>query len=128
MEEAVYNCSWRQTSRGFTCWVTSRPEFRAEGATIGEAEEGLIEVIRNGGGGMVPVIEFNPPLPKSDLEAQYSEPELYLIGGDDRFASYGPRGCRLKLPRSVNSDLSRTTAFSDRRSAASAGTPLAREA
>jgi hypothetical protein len=90
MEEAVYICSWRQTSSGFTFWVTLRPEFRAEGATIGEAEERLIEVIMSCGGAMHPVIEFNPPLPKSDLETQYSQPELYLIGGDDGFTPGGP--------------------------------------
>jgi hypothetical protein len=27
MEEAVYICSWRQTSRGFTFWVTSRQNW-----------------------------------------------------------------------------------------------------
>jgi hypothetical protein len=111
MEEAVYICSWRQTSRGFTFWVTSRPEFRAEGPTIGEAEEGLIEVIMSGGGAMHPVIEFNPPLPKSDLEAQYSQPELYLIGGDDSFDPGGPGWLLFETPAEREERLKRNDSF-----------------
>jgi hypothetical protein len=40
---------------------------------------------------MQAVIEFDAPLPKSILEEKYTTPEVYLIGGDDRFKTDAPR-------------------------------------
>ncbi len=41
---------------------------------------------------MQAVLEFGPPLPKSDLEAKYTNPgDLLLIVGDDRFETDSPR-------------------------------------
>jgi hypothetical protein len=91
MEHAVYICSWSRSSDGFTLWVKSRPQIRASAPTYAEAEERLIEAIQDTGGAMQAVMEFDPPLPKSILEEKYSTPEIYLIGGDDRFETDAPR-------------------------------------
>ena len=85
MEHAVYLCSWSQSSEGYTVWVKARPPLRAEAPTYAEAEERLIEAIHKAGGAMQAVLEFDPPLPASELEAKYTDPEIYLIGADDRF-------------------------------------------
>ncbi len=65
--------------------MKSWPQIRVSAPTYAEAEERLIEAIQDAGGAMQVVMEFDPPLPKSSLEEKYSKPEIYLIGGDDRF-------------------------------------------
>ena len=91
MEHGVYICSWERSSEGYTLWVKSRPHIRASASTYAQAKERLIEAIQNAGGGMDTVMEFDPPLPKSTLEKKYTSPEVYLIGGDDRFETEAPR-------------------------------------
>ena len=65
--------------------------MRVEAPTYLVAEERLLEAIRGHGGAMQAVLEFAPPLPKSEQESKYSHPELYLICGDDRFQTDAPR-------------------------------------
>jgi hypothetical protein len=90
-EHGVYVCSWSRSSKGYTLWVKSRPRVRASGVTYAEAEQRLIEAIHDVGGALQAVMEFDPPLPKSTLEERYGTPEIYLIGGDDRFETDAPR-------------------------------------
>jgi hypothetical protein len=84
MEHAVYLCAWQRSSSGFALWVKSRPTVRGEGPSYEEAEERLIDAIQAAGGAMHVVLEFDPPLPRSERESKYSQPELYVIDGDDR--------------------------------------------
>jgi hypothetical protein len=63
----------------------------AEAPTYALAEERLLQEIRERGGAMQAVLEFDPALPKSAQESKYSSPELYLICGDDRFETDSPR-------------------------------------
>ena len=91
MEHGVYICGWERSRDGFTLWVKARPKIRASASTYDEAEQRLIEALQEAGGAMHAVLEFAPPLPKSTLEAKYSNPEIYLIGGDDRFETDAPR-------------------------------------
>ncbi len=91
MEDAVYLCSWSRSADGFDLWVKSRPRIRASGPTYAEAEAGLIEAIQDAGGAIVAVLEFDPPLPKSASDEKYSTPEVFLIGGDDRFETNAPK-------------------------------------
>jgi hypothetical protein len=58
--------------------------------TYSEAEERLIDAIQNAGGAMHAVFEFDPPLPKSALEAKFRKPEVVLIGGDECFTNVAP--------------------------------------
>jgi len=92
MEHAVYLCAWSRSGDGYSLWVVSRPKLRANGRTYPEAEERLIRAIQDAGGAMHAVLEFDPPLPKSTLEAKYAKPEIYLIGGDDRFETDAAKG------------------------------------
>jgi hypothetical protein len=85
MEDAVYICGWRKTSNGVQLWTTSTPTVKVEGESYAAAEERLLQAIWDRGGAMRAVLEFQPPLPKSELEAKYGSPELYLICADDRF-------------------------------------------
>ena len=91
MEHNVYVCRWSRSVNGFALWVKSRPQVRGEGPTYADAEEHLIEAIQNDGGAMHAVLEYDRPLSKSILEAKYANPELYLIVGDERFETDGPR-------------------------------------
>ena len=93
MEHAVYLCSWRRSRKGFQLWVRSRPQIVGTAATYEEAEEILISAIQDAGGAMQAVLEFDPPLPRSAIEAKYSSPQILLICGDDRFESNAPRWC-----------------------------------
>lgn len=92
MEHRVYICSWSRSPTGYTLWVKSLPHISASAPTYVEAEERLIEAIQNAGGAIHAVFELEPPLPKSILEEKYSSPEIYLIGGDDRFETDASRG------------------------------------
>ena len=65
--------------------------MRAEASTYLLAEERLCEAIRERDGVMQTVLEFDPPLPRSEQESRYSRPELCLICGDDRFETDAPR-------------------------------------
>jgi hypothetical protein len=85
VEHGVYLCSWSASSAEFVLWVKSRPTIRGSGTTYPEAEERLINAILSAGGALHAVLEFDPPLPKSTLEAKYTNPQIYLICGDDRF-------------------------------------------
>jgi hypothetical protein len=91
MEHNVYLCKWSQGARGFALWLASQPNIRAEAETYSEAEIRFIEAIRSAGGAMQCVLEFETPLPTSELVAKYSDPELYLICGDDRFETDAPK-------------------------------------
>lgn len=83
---------------GYQLWVRNQDHIRSAGATIPEALDRLVEAIRNAGGAIHAVLEFDPPLPKSSLEAKYSQPEIYLIGGDDRFETDSPKRRPFETP------------------------------
>lgn len=114
MEHGVYICSWSRSSEGFTLWVKSRPQTRASAPTFAEAEELLIGAIQDAGGAMQAVLEFEPPLPKSTLEQKYSNPEIYLIGGDDRFETDAPRRKSFESPDEIEERLRWLDAFYSR--------------
>lgn len=60
---------------------------------------------------MQAVLEFDPPLPKSDAEKEYCSPEIYLICGDDRFETDAPRWKHSESIREVNGRLRWHDAF-----------------
>ena len=91
MEDDVYLCGWTQSAEGFELWVRSRPHIRAQGSTYLEAEEAFLEAIIQAGGAYHAVLEFVPPLPRSEFDEKHSRPELFLIAGDDRFETDEPR-------------------------------------
>lgn len=91
MEHGVYICSWRRSFDGFTLWMKSRPLVRVSAPTCAEAEGRLREAIHEAGGATQAVMEFDPPLPHSAGEEKFSSPEIFLIGGDDRFETDAPR-------------------------------------
>jgi hypothetical protein len=98
IEHGVYVCTWSRSPDGFALWLRASADIRGDGRTYAQAEERLIEAIQNAGGAMQTVLEFDPPLPKSKVEAKYSSPELYLIGGDDRFETDAPKGHAFETP------------------------------
>lgn len=114
MEHSVYICGWNQDSEGFTLWVKSQPRIRASAPTYVEAEARLIEAIRNAGGAMQAVIEFEHPLPQSTQEEKYSQPELFLICGDDRFETDAPRRSALESADEIEERLRWLDTFYDR--------------
>lgn len=87
MEDDVYVCTWKQSHSRFVLWVKAQPQWRGEGSSYDEAERRLIDAIQDAGGAMHAVLEFDPPLPKSTLEAKYCTPELLLAVGDDLFVT-----------------------------------------
>jgi hypothetical protein len=90
VKHSVYVCSWSVSAEGYTLWVISRPQIHATALTLAEAEERLTRVIQEAGGALHVVMEFDPPLPLSAVEEKYSDPNVYLIGGDERFETYAP--------------------------------------
>lgn len=99
MEHAVYLCAWKRTRSRFTLWVHAQPNLRGEGVDYAEAEERLLDAIQTAGGAMQAVLEFDPPLPRSASEARYTQLELLLIGGDDRFEADTPRSTPFETPQ-----------------------------
>jgi hypothetical protein len=87
MEDKVYVCAWERSAAGYRLWVKSRQGILGEGRSYEEAEERLLDAIRGAGGAMQAVLEFDPPLPKSALEAKYSQPAIFKIGADDTFTT-----------------------------------------
>lgn len=113
MEHGVYICSWTRSPDGFTLWVKSRPHIRASAPTYTETEERLMAAIQDSGGAIQAVLEFDPPLPKSTLEEKYNNPEIYLIGGDERFETDAPRWKRSETAQEVNERLCWLDTFYD---------------
>ncbi|HXC36883.1 MAG TPA: hypothetical protein VNV43_13475 [Candidatus Acidoferrales bacterium] len=111
MEHAVYLCAWSRSRDGYSLWVTSRPKLRANGSTHAEAEERLIRAIQDAGGATHAVLEFDPPLPKSILEAKYAKPEIYLICGDDRFETNVAKGSPFESAAELEERLKGIDAF-----------------
>ena len=111
MEDAVYVCCWKRSKGGFVLWVKSRPKVRGEGSNYEEAEERLIEAIHAAGGAMVAVLEFDRPLPKAALQAKYGNPELYMIGGDDRFQTDAPKSMAFETAEERNERFKWNDAF-----------------
>jgi len=111
MEHAVYLCAWSRSRDGYGLWVISRPKLCANGRTYPEAEERLIRAIQDAGGAMHAVLEFDPPLPKSTLEAKYAKPEIYLICGDDRFETDAATWCPFESAVEVDERLKGIDAF-----------------
>jgi hypothetical protein len=87
---------------------------RAEAPTYLLAEERLLEAIRERGGAMQAVLEFDPPLPKSEQERKYTRPELYLICGDDRFETDAPRAAPFETEEQREDRLAWLDAFFER--------------
>jgi len=114
MEHGVYTCSWSRSPDGYDLWVISRPHIRGSAPTFAEAEGRLLEALQDAGGAMQAVIEFDPPLPKSTLEEKYSSPEIYLIGGDDRFETDAPRWKWSESAKEVDDRLRWLDAFYDK--------------
>jgi hypothetical protein len=85
MEHDVYVCGWSETSDGFELLIISRPRIRGYGRNFAEAEQSLLGAILDEGGAIQAVLEFDPPLPQSEVERKYTNPELYTICGDERF-------------------------------------------
>lgn len=100
MEHAVYICEWARSDDDWTIWVKARPHIRAQGITYAEAESGLLTAIQDAGGAMHAVMEFVTPLPKTHLETDFAQPELYLITGDDSFETDSPIETAFELPES----------------------------
>jgi len=90
MEHKVYLSGWSETGGRFRLWTRTKPRIRAEGATFDSAEQRLLEAILHAGGATHAVLEFTPPPPRSNVESKYLLPELFLIGGDDRFETNAP--------------------------------------
>lgn len=111
MEQAVYLCSWSQSPEGYTLWLASRPEVTASGATYDEAESRLIEAIQSTGGATHPVLEFDPPLPQSAMDAKYTDPELYLITADDCFETDVVRRKPFETPAELDDRLKEIDAY-----------------
>jgi hypothetical protein len=114
MEHYVYICSWSRSPDGFTLWVKSHPQLRASGRSYAQAEERLIEAIQGAGGAAQAVMEFDPPLPKSTVEDKYSNPEIYLIGGDDGFHTDAPRWQWSETPQEIEERRCWLDAFYDK--------------
>jgi hypothetical protein len=100
-EMSVYVCGWDVTPDGYRLWVTGRPKVQASGPSYEVAEERLLDAIRDAGGAVTPVLEFDPPLPKSRQDSLYADPELYLIGGDSRFMPPSDEQTRLDREASL---------------------------
>ena len=62
---------------------------------------------------MQAVMEFDPPLPRSTLEEKYGRPEVYVIGGDDRFETDAPRWKWAESVQEVDERLRWLDAFYD---------------
>lgn len=91
MGNNVYICGWSHSSEGFSLWTKTGPRMTAQAPTYVLAEERLIAAIQERDGATYLVLEFDPPLPRSEQECKYTRPELYLIGGDDRFETAAAR-------------------------------------
>ncbi len=89
--DAVYLCGWSQSPDGFELWVKSRPHVRAKGKTLTEAEDAFLEAIRENGGAFHAVMEFIPPLPRSERDQKYTTPEIYSLCGDESFSTDEPK-------------------------------------
>jgi hypothetical protein len=98
MEHGVYLCAWKRARGKIAIWVRAAPTLHAEAPTYAEAEELLLEAILDAGGATQAVLEFQPPLPRSALEARYTRPELFLIGGDAEFQTDAPRSQAFETP------------------------------
>jgi len=91
MEEHVYLCGWERSGVRFKVWLRERPFSRAEGESFDSAVENLVEAVLKDGGAVTPFFEFDPPPPKNELDAQFFNPELFLLTGDERFETTEPR-------------------------------------
>jgi hypothetical protein len=105
MEHDVYVCSWSQSADGFSLWLKQRPRLRADGATCAEAELALLAAIEKAGGAIQPVLEFDPPLPKTFVESKYTSPEVFLIGADEFFKTDATTGHAFETEAEINERL-----------------------
>ena len=64
MGDTVCVCTWSRSLDTWTLWVKSRPAIRGVAANYAEAEEQLIDAIRQIPGVTEAVPEFDPPLPR----------------------------------------------------------------
>jgi len=83
MEGKVYLTSWRKSGSRFKLWLTEKPECSITADSFEGAKESLWELICLKYGDGEAVLEFDVPPPESELLAQYSEPEIVSISGND---------------------------------------------
>jgi hypothetical protein len=62
MEGQVYVCSWKETSKGISVWLKRRPQIKASGSTLADADEKLGELITARLGDGESVREYVPPI------------------------------------------------------------------
>jgi ribosomal protein L37AE/L43A len=98
VEDAVNICHWKQKAGEFEIWLKSRPQVRAIAHTYAEAEEKFLTAIQDAGGAMHAVLEYDPPLPANTQESKYCNPEILLIGSNERFETDAPRRLSFETP------------------------------
>jgi hypothetical protein len=109
MEDDIYLCGWAQSENGFELWLKSRPRVRARGRTYLEAEDALLQTIAEVLSVYHAVLEFVPPLPKSEFDKRYSTPELYVVRGDAGFGADEPR----RIPFETKDECAQRVAWYD---------------
>ena len=68
-------------TRWIRFWVKSRPRISGEGDNYEDAANELQDAVGATLGVVTASFEFDPPLPKTELQAQFSTPELYCFAG-----------------------------------------------
>lgn len=85
MEGGVYVCEWKRTPKGYQVWVKGETMLFGRGPTFDDARDALVDKICLYNGDGEAVLELDPPLPATQTEAKYTQPELMTIGSSATF-------------------------------------------
>lgn len=82
-EEATFRCRWERTPTGYALWIPGYPSARLEVADLTAGAEAMSEVLLKLGVATLASIELSPRPPVAEALRKFTQPELYLIIGDD---------------------------------------------
>jgi hypothetical protein len=88
MEGGVYKASWKKESGKFTIRLKGHPKLIASKRTYDEAETAILDLITEKLGDGEAYIEFDKPLPKSEAEARYTNPDIVSLGANERAETF----------------------------------------
>jgi hypothetical protein len=84
MEGKVYRAAWKKERNKFLIRLLSHPKIKVTKKTYEEAETAILDLITLKFGDGEAYLEFTKPLPRTDEEAQYVNPDIVHITENNR--------------------------------------------
>ena len=82
-EEATFRCRWKRTPAGYALWIPGYASAKLEATDLTAGAEAMSELLLKLGVSTAASLELTPRPPVAEAVRRFTQPELYLIIGDE---------------------------------------------